>query len=261
MVAIVKPKDAALAEFTKPRDGSCAGVPWHIASPAVHYDLHQVLGVGHFGTCYLATDKRTGETRAIKCLEKSHPEYDPAEVRNEVSVLSRVCNHPNIATLYEVYEDPKHVYLVQEACRGGELFDLIIEKKHFTEADAARAVAVMVSILQHCHECGVLHRDAKPENFLLRETVPEGARFDPANVRAVDFGLSALLEQGSPTEVVGSSYYIAPEVLSGTSYGPPADAWSLGVIAFILISGYPPFWGGSDAAIFDKIQHQDLDME
>ena len=242
--------------------GKGTRVPWFISPPEDVYTIQRVLGTGHYGVVCAATHKQTGEMYAIKSLDKSHPEYNLDEVRNEVNVLARVCDHPNIATLYEVYEDAEHIYLVQEACLGGELFDLVVERKHFTEGDAARVALVMASVLAHCHSRGVLHRDIKPENFLIKGIVPEEGHFDGSDVRAVDFGLSMLFDENNigPSDIVGSSYYIAPEVLSGQPFGPAADAWSLGVVVFILISGYPPFWGSSDPIIYDRIQIQDLSL-
>lgn len=241
--------------------GKGTRVPWYIRPPEDVYFIQRVLGTGHYGVVCAATHKETGEIYAIKSLDKAHPEYNFDEVRNEVNVLARVCDHPNIATLYEVYEDAEHIYLVQEACLGGELFDLVVERKHFTEGDAGRVASVLVSVVAHCHNRGVLHRDIKPENFLVKGIVPEEGRFNGSDVRAVDFGLSMMLnEKNRPTDIVGSSYYIAPEVLGGQPFGPAADCWSLGVVVFILISGYPPFWGSSDNIIYDRIQNQELDM-
>lgn len=259
MVAIVSP-------FSSGEEVKRTMVPWHFSSPCIedNYTIQRVLGTGHYGVVCAATHKKTGELYAIKSLDKAHPEYNDADVRNEVAVLCRVCDHPNIATLYEVYEDAEHVYLVQEACLGGELFDLVIERKHFTEGDAARVASVLISILAHCHARGVLHRDIKPENFLLKNIVPEDGRCDGSDIRAVDFGLSVIVDDIDTNtitnDIVGSSYYIAPEILAGQPYTAAADAWSLGVVVFILISGYPPFWGSSDAIIYDRIQHQELDM-
>jgi serine/threonine protein kinase len=161
-----------------------------------------------------------------------------------------------------LFEDGEHIFLVQEACLGGELFDLVIERKHFTEGDAARACQTLISIISHCHARGVLHRDIKPENFLLKSILgSEEGRFDGSDVRAVDFGLSIFTkDRFNVTDIVGSSYYIAPEILAGEHYSPAADAWSLGVVVFILISGYPPFWGSSDPVIYDRIQNQELDL-
>lgn len=237
-------------------------VPWRHQSIESDYSLKNVLGTGHYGVVYSATHLQTGEIYAIKSLDKSHPEYSFEDVCNEVQILAAVCDHPNIASLYEVYEDTEHIFLVQEACLGGELFDLVIERRHFTEGDAARACQTLISIISHCHARGVLHRDIKPENFLLKSILgSEEGRFDGSDVRAVDFGLSIFIKDRlDVTDIVGSSYYIAPEILAGDFYSTAADAWSLGVVVFILISGYPPFWGGSDSVIYDRIQNQELDL-
>lgn len=243
--------------------GTCqrSRVPWrHDSKIESAYSLKYVLGTGYYGVVYSATHLQTGEIYAIKSLDKSHPEYSFADVCNEVQILAAVCDHPNIASLYEVYEDAEHLYLVQEACLGGELFDLVIERKHFTEGDAAQACQTLISIISHCHARGVLHRDIKPENFLLKNISKDG-RFDGSDVRAVDFGLSIFAkDRPEITDAVGSIYYTAPEILAGEPYSPASDAWSLGIVVFILISGYPPFWGGSDEVISDRIQNQELDL-
>jgi len=248
----------------QPGGGTCKSsrVPWRHQSIESAYSLKNVLGTGYYGVVYSATHLQTGEIYAIKCLDKSHPEYSFVDVCNEVQILAAVCDHPNIASLYAVYENTEHIYLVQEACLGGELFDLVIERKHFTEGDAARACQTLISIISHCHARGVLHRDIKPENFLLKSILgSEEGRFDGSDVRAVDFGLSIFTKDWrDTTTIVGSSSYTAPEILAGEPYSPAADAWSVGVVVFILIAGYPPFWGGSDSVMYDRIQHQELDI-
>jgi calcium-dependent protein kinase len=237
-------------------------VPWHRHPIEDDLTLTTVLGTGHFAATYAATHNQNGQVFAVKSLDKSHPEYSFEDVCNEVEILAAVCDHPNIASLYEVYEDAEHIFLVQEACLGGELFDLVIERKHFTEGDAARACQTLISIISHCHARGVLHRDIKPENFLIKSILgSEEGRFDGSDVRAVDFGLSLFTKDRLDIpDVVGTSYYIAPEILAGKPYSPAADAWSLGIVVFILLSGYPPFWGSSDNVLYDRIQNQELDI-
>lgn len=237
-------------------------VPWHFSSPHKDYNISEFcLGTGSYGCVYLATRNSDGEKVAIKCLDKMHPEFTEDDAFNEVAVLSTICDHPNIVTLYDVYEDSHHVYLVQELCRGGELFDIVVERKHFTEADAANATKIILDIVFHCHRRGVLHRDIKPENFMLKHPVGDESPFRAEDIRAVDFGLSMFLPPNGASEAVGSVYYTAPEILKGELYGYPADAWSIGVLVFILISGYPPFSGASDVIIYRKILHQELDMD
>ncbi|CAI5500104.1 unnamed protein product [Closterium sp. Naga37s-1] len=123
-----------------------------------------------------------------------------------------------------------------ELCTGGELFDHIITRGHYSERAAAEVLRVIVSVVRYCHANYVIHRDLKPENFLVSSD-EEGAP-----LKAVDFGLSAFYRPGHPLHTVaGSAFYMAPEVIRG-GYGPEADLWSAGVVLYILLSGSPPFW-------------------
>jgi calcium-dependent protein kinase len=125
------------------------------------------------------------------------------------------------------------------------------------QADAAAITAAVLSVMEHCHSKGIIHRDLKPENFLL---LREG-ELSAANLRAIDFGLSKFVgRDGICRACVGSSYYVAPEVLQG-AYSFEADAWSVGTITYILLSGFPPFWGSSDQVIFHRILHKPVDFD
>ncbi|EFN57977.1 hypothetical protein CHLNCDRAFT_20239 [Chlorella variabilis] len=217
----------------------------------------RVLGTGHYGVTYLCSSLKTGQLVAIKALDKLHPEYERDTAIEEILILAAVSDHPNVVDMYEVWEDASYLFIVMEACMGGELFDMVIERKHFTEADAASITAAMLSVMQHCHSKGIIHRDLKPENFLL---LREG-ELSAANLRAIDFGLSKFVEgDGICRSCVGSSYYVAPEVLKG-AYSYEADAWSVGTITYILLSGFPPFWGSSDQVIFHRILTKPVDFD
>ncbi|CAL9135084.1 unnamed protein product, partial [Musa textilis] len=134
-----------------------------------------------------------------------------------------------------------------ELCEGGELFDRIISRGHYSERAAAALCREIVNVVHCCHSMGVMHRDLKPENFLFlnkREDSP---------LKATDFGLSTFFKHGDVfRDVLGSAYYIAPEVLR-LNYGPEADIWSAGVIVYILLAGVPPFWAENDEGIFAAI--------
>ncbi|GAB4819739.1 hypothetical protein N2152v2_006785 [Parachlorella kessleri] len=241
-----------------PTPAQLQGRPWLTGDPHIKFKFLRVLGTGHYGTTFLCSNLQTGELVAIKALDKHHPEYERELAVQEITILAAVCNQPNIVTLYEVWEDGNYLYLVMEACLGGELFDLILEKGHFTERDAAQIVGVVLQVIEHCHLQGVIHRDLKPENFLLKQQEGE---LRTCNLRAIDFGLSKFLPPGaSCTSCVGSSYYVAPEVLRGC-YSWEADLWSIGVITYILLSGFPPFWGSSDYMIFQRILENDVDFD
>lgn len=180
---------------------------------------------------------------------------DVEDVRREIEILNLLSPHKTLANLKEVYEDRENVHIVLEYCTGGELFDRIIAKGTFSEAEAARFFRQMVEMVAHAHSLGVIHRDIKPENFLL------SSQTDDTDLVACDFGLGTFFKPGDEFNVlVGSPYYVAPEVLR-RKYSSEADVWSLGVVLYILLCGLPPFWGNSDKEVFTSILRGHLDFE
>ena len=152
--------------------------------------------------------------------------------------MHHLAGHPNIVTLKGAFEDKHDVHIVMELCSGGELFDRIAARGHYSERAAAILTKTIVSVVDYCHKNNVIHRDLKPENFLLAD------KREDAPLKVTDFGLSVFYKEGEVfTDTVGSAFYVAPEVLKG-KYGKEADVWSCGVILYILLSGTPPFWGG-----------------
>lgn len=156
-----------------------------------------------------------------------------------------------------MFEGNRHLHLVTELCTGGELFDRIIARGHYSEADAAVLVRKICDAVKHCHDRDICHRDLKPENFLF-ETPAEDAE-----LKVIDFGLSRMddgLSAGVMTTRVGTPYYIAPEVL-GRHYDKSCDLWSIGVITYILLCGYPPFYGDTDPEIFASVRAGRYDFD
>ena len=153
----------------------------------------------------------------------------------------------HVVSLDGAYEDKSSIKMVLELCAGGELFDRIISKKHYSEKDAAAIVRQMLEVVGACHMNGIIHRDLKPENFLFLSGE------DDSELKVTDFGLSTFYRSGQRfTEVIGSAYYIAPEVLQ-RGYGPQCDVWSIGVIMYITLCGRPPFFGRTESAVFGNI--------
>ncbi|KAK9835373.1 hypothetical protein WJX81_005486 [Elliptochloris bilobata] len=221
------------------------------------YTLGRVLGRGQFGTTRLAVHKGTGKEYACKSIGKRKllTAEDVEDVRREVQIMHHLEGHPNIVKIFGAYEDKHSVHLVMELCSGGELFDRIVARGHYTEKDAAQLIRTIVSVVAHCHHLGVIHRDLKPENFLLAD------QSERAELKATDFGLSAFFRPGQVySEILGSAYYIAPEVLR-RHYGKEADIWSCGVMLYILLCGVPPFWGETEPQIFDAILKGRLDFD
>ncbi|KAF0926739.1 hypothetical protein E2562_027169 [Oryza meyeriana var. granulata] len=220
------------------------------------YTFGRELGRGQFGVTYLATHRPTGRRFACKSIaaRKLAHRDDVDDVRREVHIMHHLTGHRNIVELRGAYEDRHSINLVMELCEGGELFDRIIARGHYSERAAAALCREIVSVVHSCHSMGVMHRDLKPENFLFlnkREDSP---------LKATDFGLSVFFKPGEQfKDLVGSAYYVAPEVLK-RRYGAEADIWSAGVILYILLSGVPPFWAENEDGIFDAVLQGHIDF-
>ncbi|XP_010904692.2 calcium-dependent protein kinase 2 [Elaeis guineensis] len=220
------------------------------------YTMGKELGRGQFGVTHLCTHKLTGEQFACKTIAKRKlvNKEDIEDVRREVQIMYHLSGQPNIVELKGAFEDKHSVHLVMELCAGGELFDRIIAKGHYTERAAASLLRTIVQIVHTCHSMGVIHRDLKPENFLLL------SKDENAPLKATDFGLSVFFKEGEVfKDIVGSAYYIAPEVLK-RKYGPEADIWSIGVMLYIFLCGVPPFWAESENGIFNAILRGHIDF-
>ncbi|KAK8966548.1 Calcium-dependent protein kinase 6 [Platanthera guangdongensis] len=223
------------------------------------YTLGRKLGQGQFGTTFLCTEIATGVEYACKSISKRKliTKEDVDDVRREIQIMHHLSGHKNVVQIKGAYEDSLYVHIVMELCGGGELFDRIIERGHYSERKAADVTKIVVGVVEACHSLGVMHRDLKPENFLLVN------KDDDLSLKAIDFGLSVFFKPGQMfTDVVGSPYYVAPEVLC-KHYGPEADVWTAGVILYILLSGVPPFWAETQQGIFDAVLkgHIDFDSE
>ncbi|CAM6057923.1 unnamed protein product, partial [Sphagnum tenellum] len=220
------------------------------------YTLGRKLGQGQFGVTYLCVEKSTGKEFACKSIAKRKliSMEDVEDVRRELHIMHHLSGHPNIVNIKGAYEDVTSVHLVMELCAGGELFDRIIQRGHYSEAKAAELTRTIVGVVEACHSLGVMHRDLKPENFLFSNHSEDAA------LKTTDFGLSVFFKPGEIfTDVVGSPYYVAPEVLR-KHYGPEADVWSAGVILYILLSGVPPFWAETEQGIFEQVLKSELDF-
>ncbi|CAL9767499.1 unnamed protein product [Musa acuminata subsp. burmannicoides] len=221
------------------------------------YVLGSELGRGEFGITYLCTDKETREALACKSISKRklRTAVDVEDVRREVAIMSTLPDHPNIVRLRAAYEDADAVHLVMELCEGGELFDRIVAKGHYSERAAAAVARTVAEVVRMCHANGVMHRDLKPENFLYAN------KKENSPLKAIDFGLSVFFRPGERfSEIVGSPYYMAPEVLR-RNYGPEIDIWSAGVILYILLCGVPPFWAETEQGVARAILRGAIDFQ
>ncbi|XP_009357448.2 calcium-dependent protein kinase 2 [Pyrus x bretschneideri] len=222
-----------------------------------YYTLGKELGRGQFGITYLCTENSTGHSYACKSILKRKlvSKNDREDIKREIQIMQHLSGQPNIVEIKGAYEDRYSVHLVMELCAGGELFDRIIAQGQYSERAAAAILRDIVNVVHICHFMGVLHRDLKPENFLL------SSKDAKAMLKATDFGLSVFIEEGKVyRDIVGSAYYVAPEVLR-RSYGKEIDIWSAGVILYILLSGVPPFWAETERGIFDAILEGVIDFD
>ncbi|XP_039002314.1 calcium-dependent protein kinase 1-like [Hibiscus syriacus] len=221
-----------------------------------YYSLGRKLGRGQFGTTFLCIEKGTGKQFACKSIAKRKLTTldDVDDVKREIQIMHHLSGHPNVISIKGSYEDSMAVHVVMELCAGGELFDRIVKRGHYSERKAAELARIVVSVVEACHAMGVMHRDLKPENFLFVNEQEDSP------LKAIDFGLSIFFKPGDIlTDIVGSPYYVAPEVLQ-KRYGPKADVWSAGVITYILLSGVPPFWGETEQEIFNEVLNGELDF-
>lgn len=224
-----------------------------MASIKDKYEFLEELGRGEFSTVYKGKDRETGELYAIKCIEKH--ELDTTRLDTEVEILKSV-DHPHIISLREYFDTPDSLYLVVELVSGGELFDKITELGAYSERTAAELVANILSAVKYLHSKNIAHRDLKPTNLLLK------SEDDLTNVKIADFGLSKIIGENTMMQTAcGTPIYVAPEVLTGEAYEMEVDLWSVGVITYILLCGFPPFFddGSNMGQLFEQIMSGDFD--
>lgn len=247
-----------------------AGGDLYVNAPlANRWLLKEKIGEGGYATVRLAHRKNPlpghpppeNKLSAIKIIAKNSDIYNEKMVSREVfsfRLLDMAGGHENIVELYEVCEDDHYVYLVMELLQGGELFTSIAERGQYTERDAANLVVSMLAGLAFCHRLNLAHRDVKPENFVFTEL-----NGDDADVKLTDFGIAHYSEDPSALckTLCGTPLYVAPEVLLRQPYGPQADLWSLGVIVFIMLVGYPPFDDNDLVQLVKKIKYRPVKFD
>lgn len=221
------------------------------------YEIGDKLGSGSYGIVKSCLHKTTGQERAVKIIEKKKIK-NMAQFRTEVKILQTL-DHPNIIKMFEFFEDEINIYLVLEKCEGGELFDRVIEKEFFSEKEAAVVMKQILQAINYCHNNGVCHRDLKPENFIF------ATKSDDADIKIIDFGLSKIFDpttQGYSLMKTGcgTPYYISPEVLTH-NYNHMCDMWSAGCILYVLLCGYPPFFGDDDREIIEAVRVGEFDYD
>jgi calcium/calmodulin-dependent protein kinase I len=217
--------------------------------------LGKFLGEGNFAKVYEGVSKKTGQVFALKIVEKK--KVDLVRLAQEIQILDTL-KHPHIMGFRECIETKTKVVMVCELLSGGELFDRILKKESYKEAEAVRVVRQLLSALEYAHAKGVVHRDLKPENVILTSAD------DDCDVKISDFGLAKMLDQTLVTNTLcGTPMYVAPEILSAMKrpYGPKVDIWAVGVITYILLAGYPPFFDNDLGKLYRSIVEVDLTFD
>jgi len=213
------------------------------------YKRGKTLGEGAFSVVVEATNKSSGESYAVKVVTKSKlTKEDEIALKDEILVLKEL-KHQHIIRLYDVFEEKDFWYLVTEKMMGGELFDRIVSKSFYNEKEARDVCKILFEAIGYCHSKAVAHRDLKPENLLLR------SEENDSEIKIADFGFAKkVLTANSLTTQCGTPGYVAPEILEGIPYDTKSDMWSLGVIVYILLGGYPPFIEQNQRELFRKIR-------
>ncbi|KAL2090157.1 hypothetical protein ACEWY4_014845 [Coilia grayii] len=216
------------------------------------YTMGAELGRGATSVVYRCAEKETEKPFAAKVLKKT---IDRKIVRTEIGVLLRL-SHPNIIRLKEIFETETDISLILELVTGGELFDRIVERGYYSERDAAHVIKQILEAVAYLHKNGVVHRDLKPENLLYADMSLD------APLKIADFGLSKIIdEQVTMKTVCGTPGYCAPEILRGNAYGPEVDMWSVGVILYILLCGFEPFFDPrGDQYMYSRILNCDYEF-
>ncbi|GAB4813322.1 hypothetical protein N2152v2_000368 [Parachlorella kessleri] len=227
------------------------------------YKMGKTLGTGGFSVVKLVTHRTSGEKYACKVMSLPAPgatatanDNTREDIFKEIDILIGL-EHDNVIFLKEYFEEGNKVYLIMELLQGGELLDAVLEKGHYSEDDARTCFLQIMRGIMYLHSMGIVHRDLKLENLLLVE--PK----DISRIKIADFGLAKNAMAAALTTVCGTPQYVAPEVIKGgrgTKYGPACDLWSMGVILFILLGGYPPFYDESEPRLFDKIRKGKYDF-
>ena len=221
-------------------------------NPSKKYKPTKILGSGSFGSVYEAKNTIFQNTVAMKVIKKDpNNEIDEQEIKNEIDILKKL-SHPNIVKIYEFYISNSHYYIITEFCKEGELFSYI--KNKYSERQLAVLFYQVFSGLWYLHDNKILHRDIKLENIMISKKEKDNESGEELFwVKIIDFGTAKIFEKNKKEkDVVGSSYYIAPEVLK-QNYNEKCDTWSVGVILYMMLVGRAPFDGKDDEEIISKI--------
>lgn len=247
-----KPNPTLLMPAKEIKEGGIGHAQFILDKPGkiqdVYHMEHNALGQGTYGTVCKGKHRVTKAVRAIKTIPKKNMR-NTERFKREIAIM-KMMDHHGIVKLYETFEDQRNIYLAMELCEGGELFDKIIASGRFTEVEAAHVMQQVLRAIFYMHMNKICHRDLKPENFLLLTKEPILNNV----LKIIDFGLSHDFKPGEFMSTrAGTPFYVAPEVLT-SKYTERCDLWSAGVIMYVLLCGYPPFTGKSDAEVLSKVK-------
>ncbi|XP_043272669.1 calcium/calmodulin-dependent protein kinase type II alpha chain isoform X17 [Venturia canescens] len=215
-----------------------------------NYEVKEELGKGAFSVVRRCVQKSTGLEFAAKIINtKKLTQRDFQKLEREARICRKL-QHPNIVRLHESIQEENCHYLVFDLVTGGELFEDIVAREFYSEADASHCIQQILESVHHCHVNGVVHRDLKPENLLL------ASKLKGAAVKLADFGLAIEMPNDAQAwyGFAGTPGYLSPEVLKKEPYGKPVDIWACGVILYILLVGYPPFWDEDQNRLYGQIK-------
>ncbi|XP_034550892.1 calcium/calmodulin-dependent protein kinase IGb [Notolabrus celidotus] len=216
------------------------------------FDVIDELGSGAFSEVYMVKEKKTGKMYAMKCVKKKQKR--DLNLENEIAVLRRI-QHDNVVGMEDFYESQTHYYLIMQLVSGGELFDRILDRGMYSEKDASSVIKQVLEAVSYLHQNGIVHRDLKPENILYF------SQDENSKIMISDFGLSKMVDNDIMSTACGTPGYVAPEVLAQKPYSKAVDLWSIGVITYILLCGYPPFYEESETRLFSKIMKAQYEFD
>jgi calcium/calmodulin-dependent protein kinase I len=220
-----------------------------------YYEItDEVLGEGFFAVVKLGYDKESRERVAIKLINKELVEREET-LDNEIDIL-RSIDHPNVVSMRAIFDTDDILFIVMDLMEGGELYNEIVKRKAFTEADASYIMRQVFDALKYLHsqEPVIVHRDLKLENLLL-------VRPDSLDIKLADFGLSRIYSGKKLQTACGTPFYVAPEIVFGTGYGPGVDMWAAGVLLYVLLSGRLPFAANTDNELYKSIIRCNLEWK
>lgn len=219
------------------------------------YQICQEVGRGKFGVVYRCVSTVSGDSFACKSIDKRTliDSIDRECIEKEPKILQILSKHPNIVKIHSSYEDETYLHMIMDLCDTHDLFDRISNKNGvFSETEAYSVFSPLISSISYCHRYGIAHRDIKPENVLFDSK---------GKLKLADFGYAEWFwvnKKRMMTGVVGSPYYIAPEILLRKEYNEKVDVWSAGVILYVMLSGVPPFIGETHKETFDAVLRGNL---